>query len=156
MIKYTKATAPMFIAVAELDREAWKLNRNAEFIPDGEHAWRLWVEHALVFVAQDAGEIAGAILAFPCISGRWCVHKVFVRQDKRKLGVGTKLFKKLLNEVDNIGADCFLTVDPVNAGAMKLYEKWGFREREFIKSYYRENEDRFILTRKFIGQNGKK
>lgn len=149
MVKYEKATVAEFLAIAELDREAWKLNRNSEFIPDGEHVWRLWVEHALVFLAKEANVIIGAILAFPCISKKWCVHKVFVRQDKRDLGIGTKLFDELLKEIDKIGVDCFLTVDPINDSAIRLYEKWGFTEREFVKGYYRPNEDRFVLTRKY-------
>ncbi|MBU1712097.1 MAG: GNAT family N-acetyltransferase [Proteobacteria bacterium] len=148
MVKYEKATVSEFLAIAELDREAWKLNRNSEFIPDGEHVWRLWVEHALVFLAKEANVVIGAILAFPCISKKWCVHKVFVRQDKRDLGIGTKLFDELLKEIDKIGVDCFLTVDPTNDSAIRLYEKWGFTEREFVKGYYRPNEDRFVLTRK--------
>lgn len=149
MIKYEKTTVSEFLAIAELDREAWKLNRNSEFIPDGEHVWRLWVEHALVFLAKEANVVIGAILAFPCISKKWCVHKVFVRQDKRGLGIGTKLFDELLKEIDKIGVDCFLTVDPINDSAIRLYEKWGFTEREFVKGYYRPNEDRFVLTRKY-------
>lgn len=150
MIKYEKATVSDFLAIAELDREAWKLNRSPEFIPDGEHVWRVWVEHALVFLAKENNVVIGAILAFPCISEKWCVHKVFIRQDKRGLGIGTKLFDELLREIDKIGADCFLTVDPINSNAIKLYEKWGFTEREFVKGYYRPNEDRFVLTRKYI------
>lgn len=149
MVKYEKATVSDFLAIAELDREAWKLNRNSEFIPDGEHVWRLWVEHALVFLAKEANVVIGAILSFPCISKKWCVHKVFVRQDKRGLGIGTKLFDELLKEIDKIGVDCFLTVDPINDSAIRLYEKWGFTEREFIKGYYRPNEDRLVLTRKY-------
>ena len=64
------------------------------------------------------------------------------------MGIGTKLFELLLKEIDKIGLDCFLTVDPVNENAIQLYEKWGFTEREFVKGYYRPNEDRFILNRK--------
>ncbi len=147
MIAYERATAPAFLAVAALDREAWQGNRNPEFIPDGEHAWRLWVEHALVIVAREHSEVIGAILAFPCLSGAWCVHKVFVRKDKRGCGIGTKLFSVLLREIDRIGADCFLTVDPLNKRALKLYESWGFGAPKFVKGYYRAEEDRIVLTR---------
>lgn len=85
MIIYDKATESDFLAIAELDREAWELNRNSQFIPDGEHAWRLWVEHALVFLAKEQGIVIGVTLAFPCMSGKWCVHKVFVNHEKRGL-----------------------------------------------------------------------
>lgn len=147
-ILYEKAKAIDFLQIAKLDREAWKLNRNAEYIPDGEHAWRLWVEHALVFTAKDNGSVIGAILAFPCISGIWCVHKVFVATSHRTQGISTKLFELLLQEMDRINVDCFLTVDPTNESALKLYAKWGFTERKFVQGYYRQNEDRYVLTRR--------
>lgn len=147
VIEYRKADLRDFLDVAKLDRESWKLNRNAEFIPDGEHVWRIWVEYALVYVAKEGDVVIGAILAFACSSGKWCVHKVFVDKNKRDLGVGTRLFEVLLKEIDKIGADCFLTVDPVNDRAIKLYEKWGFTDREFVCGYYRSNEDRYVLTR---------
>lgn len=147
MIIYNKAAESDFLAIAELDRNAWKHNKNSQFIPDGEHVWRLWVEHALVFLAKEQNVVIGAILAFPCVSGKWCVHKVFVDNKKRGLGIGTRLFEFLLEEIDKMSVDCFLTVDPVNESALRLYEKWGFTERNFVKGYYRSNEDRFVLTR---------
>ncbi|MGI9227600.1 MAG: hypothetical protein ACR2PU_02295 [Gammaproteobacteria bacterium] len=42
-----------FLEIAELDRVSWQHNRNWEFIPDGEHVWRHWVEHAYVCVATE-------------------------------------------------------------------------------------------------------
>lgn len=137
-----------FLAVAGLDRRAWADNRHSEFIPDGEHAWRLWVDGAHVFVARRDGVVIGAILAFPVLGGALCVHKVMVDQAHRGTGIGTRLFEALLAEIDRGGgADCFLTVDPANAAALRLYEKWGFTERRFVAGYYREHEDRFVLTR---------
>jgi phosphinothricin acetyltransferase len=66
MINYQKAKISDFLYIAKLDREAWKQNRNPEFIPDGEHVWRVWVEHALVFCAKQNEKIIGGAVAFPC------------------------------------------------------------------------------------------
>jgi [ribosomal protein S18]-alanine N-acetyltransferase len=148
MIHFQKAGIPDFLAIAELDRRAWKQNRNPEFIPDGEHVWRLWAEHALCFSAKQENTLQGAICAFPCISGKWFVHKVFVEFQKRGMGIGTKLFAMLLEELDKRKADSFLTIDPIYERTVRLYEKWGYTEKEFIKGYYRPNEDRYVLTRK--------
>ena len=147
-VRYERAGVADFLPIAELDRNAWKQSRNSAFIPDGEHAWRLWVEHGLVFAARDEGRIVGAILAFPCAGGVWCVHKVFVDPGVRGRGIGTRLFALLLLETDRLGVDCFLTVDPVNESAIRLYEKWGFVDRTFVKGYYRSNEDRYVLRRR--------
>ena len=138
-----------FLAIAALDREAWKRGDNAEFIPDGEHAWRIWIEHAVVFCAEDASRILGAVLAFPATNGSYCLHKVFVDEECRGEGIGSQLFDELLQRMDELEVAVFLTVSPANDAAIALYEKWGFTERTFVKGYYRESEDRFVLTRRW-------
>ena len=147
MVSLTPANPSDFLEIAALDRMAWSENRNSEYIPDGEHVWRLWCEHALVFCARDNNVLAGAILAFPTLSDAYCLHKVFVKEPQRGKGLGTLLVQELLREVDVLGVNCFLTVDPVNENAIRLYETWGFTHREFVKGFYREHEDRFLLTR---------
>lgn len=142
-----RAVPEDFLAIAALDRKAWKEGNSPEFIPDGEHVWRLWTEHAIVFCAEIETQIIGAILAFPCINGLYCIHKVFVRRDLRGEGIGSQLFEVLLKDIDEHRQGTFLTVDPVNEAAIALYEKWGFTERRFVKGYYRQEEDRFVLSR---------
>ena len=148
MTQYRRAEPSDFAEAAALDGRAWEAYANAEAIPDGEHVWRLWVEHALVYVARQADELIGVILAFPCLSGAWCVHKVFVDVEHRDRGVGTRLFEMLLTETDEMRVDCFLTVGPANERALRLYQKWGFTDRRFVKGYYQPDEDRFVLTRR--------
>ncbi|MCP4643436.1 MAG: GNAT family N-acetyltransferase [bacterium] len=145
-----RATPADFLAIAALDREAWKDNRHPEFIPDGEHVWRMWTEHALVFAAVEDQAVAGAVLAFPCTDGQYCLHKVFVDTAHRGKSIGSKLFDVLLAEIDALGVDVFLTVDPVNEAAIKLYDRWGFTDREFVSGFYRAHEDRLVLTRRAV------
>ncbi|MFH1006319.1 MAG: N-acetyltransferase [Candidatus Latescibacterota bacterium] len=151
MITYRRANEKDFLQIAVLDGIAWLDNRNAACIPDGEHVWRIWTEHALVYCGETAGKIMGAICAFPCVSGDCCLHKVFVAKAYRHMGVGSQLSKMLLMELDRQQLVCFLTVDPANEHAIRLYEKWGFADKEFVKGYYRSNEDRYVLTRKHRG-----
>ena len=51
-ITIRKSKISDFLEISELDRQAWRDNRNSDFIPDGEHVWRLWVEYSTVFVAE--------------------------------------------------------------------------------------------------------
>lgn len=148
MIRIQKAKPRDFLEIAKLDRRAWRENRNSKFIPDGEHAWRLWVEHALVYCAWKEGKMTGAILAFPCLSGEFCIHKVFVAPGARGRKIGTRLFDKLLQDLDRRGTGSFLTVDPRNESALALYGKWGFTGRTLVKGFYRKNEDRLVLKRR--------
>lgn len=147
-MKIRQATVGDFLAIADLDRHAWLKYPQAEFIPDGEHAWRLWVEHGLVYCAEDSDRIIGAIAAFPTAYGQYCVHKAFVEELRRGQGIGTALFQALLGELDHIGAEAFLAVNPENAAAVRLYERWGFTERRFVEGYYRPSEHRYVLTRR--------
>ena len=138
-----------FLEIARLDREAWAQSRNSKYIPDGEHAWRLWTEYALVFCAWEEDRLLGAVLAFSTLQpDLFCLHKVFVDHASRGKGIGSALFDAMFVECDQRGVDCFLTVDPVNESAIRLYENWGFTERKFVKGFYRPEEDVLVLTRR--------
>ena len=137
-----------FLAIAALDRVAWKRNRHGAFIPDGEHVWRIWCEYALMYVAVRGERLAGAILAFPCHNGRYCLHKVMVAEECRGRGVAGKLMTKILRHMDRIGADMFLTVDPANESALRLYRNRGFTQHRLVRGFYRAREDRYVLTRR--------
>jgi [ribosomal protein S18]-alanine N-acetyltransferase len=149
MTNIERAQPKDFLAVAALDRMAWKQNQHSEFIPDGEHVWRVWCQYALVYVAKKEEKVAAAVLAFPCSDGSYCLHKVMVDESCRGEGIGSKLFEVLLAEIDRLKVDVFLTVDPINENAIKLYTKWGFTERTLVPGFYREYENRFVLIRKF-------
>lgn len=147
-IKITKTMPTDFLAIAALDRVAWLNNAHGEFIPDGEHAWRIWCQHAVMYSAKCDDEIVGAILAFACEDGRYCLHKVMVDDSQRGKGIGGMLFKTLFDELDEKRVECFLTVDPNNSHAIALYESWGFDERELVEGFYRAHEHRYVMTRK--------
>ena len=147
-MKIRQALKTDFLEIAALDRVAWGQNRNSAFIPDGEHAWRLWVEHALVYCCVDNDTIIGAVLSFPCLDGQFCLHKVMVDHEHRGRGIGSRLFEEMMSVIDIKRVPVFLTVDPVNKPAIALYEKWGFSDQEYVKGYYRADEDRLVLTRR--------
>lgn len=153
-IKIRKAKITDFIAIAALDRIAWLDNKCSEFIPDGEHVWRIWVEHALVYCAENNdGDIVAAILAFPTQQNSYCVHKVFVAKEFKAKGIGSKLFACLLKALDSLSVTSFLTVDPENSAAIALYKKWGYTSSVLVKGYYRPEEDRLVLTRLYHKHN---
>jgi ribosomal protein S18 acetylase RimI-like enzyme len=137
-----------FLGIAALDRRAWDDGRFAERIPDGEHVWRVWAAGAYAYVARDGAQVVGAIVAFPTRQGTLFVHKVMVDALYRGRGIGTRLFDLLLEEIDaDVHAACFLTVDPAHEAAIGRYERIGFTERQYVAGYYRDDEDRYVLTR---------
>lgn len=150
MLTVDRARPTDLIPIAELDRRAWRRNRHSEFIPDGEHAWRHWIDHAIVHCARLDGAVVGAVIAFPCMSGIYCLHKVFVDEPHRGRGIGSELFRAILADADRLGIDLFLTVDPENESAHRLYRSQGFEERELARGYYRPEEDRYVMVREAV------
>jgi [ribosomal protein S18]-alanine N-acetyltransferase len=135
------------LAVAALDRVAWRDNAHSAFVPDGEHVWRIWCEHALTFVACRGTRVVGAILAFPCVRGGYCLHKVMVAGGCRGQGIATRLMRALLHALDRRRVNVFLTVDPANRPALQLYRTWGFTSGRLVRGFYRRQEDRLVLSR---------
>lgn len=143
-----KARIKEFLEIAHLDREAWSENRNSDHIPDGEHIWRLWVEYSTVFVAVIEDRLVGASIMFKSDENRlFLLHKIFISKDFRDKKIGHHFFSRITEFLDQCQYDCLLTTDPVNARMIHLCEKFGFLEKHFELSFYRDNEDRFVLRR---------
>ena len=145
-----KAHTCDFFQIAELDRCSWNDGWASQYVPDGEHVWRLWVEYALVFCCFEGKKLVGVSLAFPTINNTFAVHKIFVHNDFRDKGIGTLLFNQLIEEMDKYDKDSFLTVSPENNAAIKLYKNLGYETEELINGYYREDEHRIIMKRHFL------
>jgi len=148
-IEIKKAEIKDFLKISELDRKAWGHNKDAQFVPDGEHVWRLWVEYAIVYCAFDNEHIIGVILAFPSTDPfQYLLHKIFIDYNYRNKGIGQMLFSILCDKLDELNAECSLTTSSGNNRMLEICSKFSFSEKIFVKSYYRETEDRYFLTRK--------
>ncbi len=136
-----------FLAVAALDRIAW-LHLGDTYIPDGEHAWRVWCEYATVLIVRhddapdEVGDIAGALLMFPTDSGDLFLHKIMVHPDIRGRGLGSALMRHALSSADR---PVLLTVDPDNEAAIQLYRNFGFERHRHVPGFYREHEHRDLM-----------
>jgi ribosomal-protein-alanine N-acetyltransferase len=77
----------------------------------------------------------------------WHVMNVAVDPDRRRRGIATTLIQALL---DRIGDDAQITLEVrrSNAGALTLYERFGFRSAGVRPRYYADNgEDAVIMWR---------
>ncbi len=145
-IEYRKVLPNDFLQISEIDRLSWKENENSEFIPDGEHAWRLWCEYAVVFGCFKDDRIIGAALTFKSeFEELYAIHKIFVLNEHRGEGHGSALMEMTLDYINEKKSRAFLTVDPQNKNAIALYTKMGFTQKKLVKGYYRNYEDRFIM-----------
>ena len=147
-IKIRKALISDFLVISELDRRAWKDNRNSDFIPDGEHVWRLWVEYSAVFVAESGNKMIGSALLFKANEcSLYLFHKIFIDKNYRDKKIGNMFFQNIVDFLDKEKADCLLTTDPINARMIHLCAKYGFTEKKLVRGYYRQDEDRLVIKR---------
>ncbi|MFK7815831.1 MAG: N-acetyltransferase family protein [Gammaproteobacteria bacterium] len=150
------ASTDDFYAIAKLDREVWQDNRNSDFIPDGEHVWRVWVEHAYVCVALDnnkmeGNEVVGVALSFPSTAPNiHFMHKLFIAAEYRGHGVGDRLMSVICGKYDENNITAHLTTDTDNDAMQQLAEGFGFSVKELVRGYYRKNEDRWLYKRAVI------
>jgi ribosomal-protein-alanine N-acetyltransferase len=78
----------------------------------------------------------------------WHVMNVAVDPDLRGEGIGTALLERLIEEVGDPAARYTLEVRTSNAGAIRLYERFGFRAAGLRRRYYQDNgEDALIMWR---------
>ena len=78
----------------------------------------------------------------------WHVMNVAVDPDLRNNGIGTALIERLIEEVADPSARYTLEVRMSNTGAIRLYERFGFRSAGMRRRYYQDNgEDALIMWR---------
>ena len=78
----------------------------------------------------------------------WHIMNVAVDPDRRRQGLASALLTDLLRRIDGRGARFTLEVRESNAGAIALYERFGFRAAGRRRRYYQDNgEDAVIMWR---------
>jgi ribosomal-protein-alanine N-acetyltransferase len=85
----------------------------------------------------------------------WHVMNIAVDPDRRRTGIATALLLELLQRVGDKNARYTLEVRTSNAGAIRLYERFGFRTAGTRRRYYQDNgEDALIMWRTPATLNG--
>lgn len=104
-------------------------------------------KYAHFFVAKNGDEVVGYI-------GGWIIDTTcdminfVVKEEYQRMGIGTKLFKTLENQVKELHAnEILLEVRISNVKAQSFYEKHGFKEIFVRKKYYKNGEDALILRK---------
>ena len=78
----------------------------------------------------------------------WHVMNVSVDPERRREGIATALLSALLARIGDPEAQYTLEVRRSNAGAIALYEAFGFRSAGVRRRYYKDNgEDAIIMWR---------
>ncbi|MFD4433792.1 GNAT family N-acetyltransferase [Nocardia sp. NPDC058497] len=107
---------------------------------------------------DDEDKLVGYALTIMGDSGRAWLISLAVSPDRRGCGYGRGLLRHSVwvcqqkGDVDEV----WLTVDPKNVSAYKLFEDFGFVLREHDERYFGDNEPRDVLVYKLhrIGEKG--
>jgi len=86
----------------------------------------------------------------------WHIMNVAVDPDHRREGIATAMLLGLIERINDIGARYTLEVRESNAGAIALYERYGFVAAGRRRRYYQDNgEDAVIMWRTPSTQAGR-
>jgi len=103
----------------------------------------------LVAVDAASADIVGFLVACCCkVARRGIILRVAVHPDYRGQGIATQLIQDALRELKKRDLDeAELDVDIIKAGALRLYEKMGFRVVEVFSPDFEEDESFYIMRR---------
>jgi [ribosomal protein S18]-alanine N-acetyltransferase len=104
-------------------------------------------DHAVGLVAEVGGVLAGFAIGHRN-GGRGHVVTLDVSNGRRRQGVGRTLLRELLERLESAGARTIrLEVDLRNAGAIRFYERLGFKETRRLRGYYGYRLDGLEMVR---------
>ena len=144
MIEIIPMTAAHVAAVAELEKicfgtEAWHEQSVASELRNELSFW---------LVAMDGETLAGYV-GSQTVLGETDMMNVAVHPDFRRKGIAESLIQELVEVLKERESHCLmLEVRASNFGAIKLYEKLGFREVGRRKNYYRNPREDALILRK--------
>jgi len=102
-----------------------------------------------VIVSETSGILNGYIAAIPAAheSKGW-ILSLGVLSDYRGTGVGTELLNAGINELASMQIESvYLTVEPENTGAVKLYKRHGFENVDLMENYFGNGEKRLKMLK---------
>jgi ribosomal-protein-alanine N-acetyltransferase len=109
------------------------------------------------YVFEDEGEVLGFLIACPCeIAKRATIMRIAVHPDYWGRGIASKLISAALDQFKGMGLKCVtLDVDIVKNGAIKLYEKFGFKVMRITTVNY-EEESSFLIMKLILRDSNNK
>jgi ribosomal-protein-alanine N-acetyltransferase len=104
----------------------------------------------LVAVDAATGDIVGFIVACCCkIAQRGIILRIAVHPAHQGRGIGTQLIQAAFDKLKELDlGEVDLDVDIIKAGAIRLYEKMGFKVVEVFSPDFEEDESFYIMRRK--------
>lgn len=103
-----------------------------------------------LFLVFEEKEILGFLSAcYVQLANQAIIMKIAVHPDHRGKGIATKLIESTLDKLGKMKCtEVELHVEIVKTGAIKLYEKFGFKVMKVLYADYEENEAYYMMKLK--------
>lgn len=100
-----------------------------------------------VLVMRDADGAVSGVATFQTVEDTADLHRVVVRPDQRRLGIGRRLVQAGLEWAAGLGAErMLLEVDLENTGARRLYDELGFTPIARRSDYYGPGHHAIVMA----------
>lgn len=134
------------MTLRDLDEISNNLNNFDDFWTVGIFKEELNNPNCHYIIAIDNNEIVG-FAGISCVIDESTINNIAVRSDKRNCKIGSLLLENLIIISRNLHSS-FLTleVNVNNTPAIKLYEKFGFKNLGIRKNYYNGDTNAYIMT----------
>lgn len=104
-------------------------------------------EKTTYVVAKENNKIVGFAGMLICIDEA-TLNNIVVKKSCRGRGIGGELLEALIELCADLNMKTFtLEVNTLNTPAIKLYEKFGFKNLGIRKKYYNNSQDAIIMTK---------
>lgn len=94
-------------------------------------------QDGLSYVAKEDNKVVGGIImVYEDIVKNW-IRYLIIDKEFRGRGIGTQLMHQVTHHIKH-GESIFVDTGVSDKGAIKFYEKCGFKNRGYIKSLYKD------------------
>mgnify|MGYP000596175970 FL=1 len=104
-------------------------------------------QNTTYIIAKEISEVVGFAGISICLDEA-TLNNIVVKKSCRGKGIGGELLESLIELCSNMNMKLLtLEVNTQNTPAIKLYEKFGFKNQGIRKKYYNNTQDAFIMTK---------
>jgi [ribosomal protein S18]-alanine N-acetyltransferase len=82
----------------------------------------------------------------------WHLMNVAVEPDRQRQGIASTLLDRLFEQADKPSEQYTLEVRTSNEGAIRLYERFGFRAAGRRRAYYHDNREDALIMWRTVGE----
>lgn len=109
----------------------------------------IWDASPNGFIVAEEEKIVGFILGVLTDIRSLRILMLCVEESKRRMGIGTALIKAILQNFPRVER-VYLEVKVNNKGAIKFYEKLGFRIVDILPHFYTDGTDGYLMEKKLF------